>query len=66
MKIRQSRFRGFARPGDQLQIKVNLVEQVGSLFDFKGEVSVAGKPILRNSFQLTNIKSSVLTQAKSV
>ena len=66
VKIRQSRFRGFARPGDQLQIKVNLVEQVGSLFDFKGEVSVAGKPILRNSFQLTNIKSSVLTQAKSV
>ena len=66
VKINQSRFRGFARPGDQLQIKVNLVERVGSLFDFKGEVSVAGKPILRNSFQLTNIKSAVLTQAESV
>ena len=66
VKVRHARFRGFARPGDQLQIKVSLVERVGSLFDFNGEMSVDGKPIMRNAFQLTNIKSTALTQTEPV
>ena len=60
VKVKQARFRGFARPGDQLTIKVKLIEQVGGLLDFKGTVSTNGKVIMNNSFQLTNIKSDEL------
>lgn len=60
VKVMQSRYRGFARPGDTLQIKVKLNEVVGEMFDFSGTVSVGEKTIMRNSFRLTNILSSVL------
>lgn len=64
VKIKQSRFRGFARPGDTLTVKVSLEEQVGELFDFKGEIKLADEVIMKNAFQLTNIQSSELTQKK--
>jgi len=60
VKVKQARYRGFARPGDTLQITVELKEQVGEMFEFTGEVSIGDKQIMRNGFQLTNIKSSVL------
>ena len=60
VSVKQSKFRGFARPGDKLEIKVTLNEQVGAMFDFNGTVSVDGKTIMRNNFQLMNILSSVL------
>ena len=60
VKVKQARFRGFARPGDQLEIKVKLNEQTGQLFDFNATVSVGDTTIMRNSFQLTNIESASL------
>lgn len=60
VKVKQARFRGFARPGDKLQIKVRLTEQIGQLFDFSATVAVGDSTIMRNSFQLTNILSSNL------
>ncbi|MFK7765849.1 MAG: 3-hydroxyacyl-ACP dehydratase FabZ family protein [Mariniblastus sp.] len=60
VKVKNARYRGFARPGDTLEIKVTLSEQFGQVFDFVGTISVGDKTIVRNSFQLTNILSSVL------
>ena len=60
VKVSQSRFRGFARPGDSLKTRVTLNEVVGNMFDFSGEVSVGENQIMRNSFRLTNILSSKL------
>ena len=60
VKVTQAKYRGFARPGDEPQIKVTLNEQIGQVFDFNAAVSIDGKTIMRNSFQLTNIASSTL------
>jgi 3-hydroxyacyl-[acyl-carrier-protein] dehydratase len=60
VKINQARYRGFARPGDQLRIHVRLNEQIGQVFDFSATVSVGQKTIMRNGFQLTNIPSATL------
>ncbi len=63
VKVKNARFRGFARPGDQLEIKVVLEEKVGEVFDFRGLITVSGKKIMQNSFQLTNIASKTLQGA---
>lgn len=60
VKVKQAKYRGFARPGDQLQIKVCLNERINQMFDFSATVSVGDKTIMRNSFQLTNILSTTL------
>ena len=60
VKVKNARFRGFARPGDQLEITITLEEKVGEVFDFRGKIEVAGKKIMQNSFQLTNIPSKTL------
>lgn len=60
VKVKQARYKGFARPGDTLVATVSLQEQLSGVFDFSAHVSVADRTIMRNSFQLTNIKSSVL------
>lgn len=61
VKVEQARFKGFARPGDQLEIRVNLNEWLSEIFDFRATIAVGDKIIMRNRFQLTNIESSVLT-----
>ncbi len=61
VKVEQARFKGFARPGDQLEIRVNLNERLSGIFDFRATIAVGDKVIMRNRFQLTNIESSVLT-----
>ena len=60
VKVKSARFRGFARPGDLLQVTVNLEERVGSVFDFRGKITAGGKTIMQNCFQLTNIPSKTL------
>jgi 3-hydroxyacyl-[acyl-carrier-protein] dehydratase len=60
VKIKQARYKGFARPGDTLTVKVSLNDQVSEVFDFSATVSVGEKTIMRNGFQLMNIKSNVL------
>ncbi len=60
VRVSHSRFRGFARPDDELTINVNLEAQAGQLFDFSGIVQAAGQTIMRNSFRLTNIRSELL------
>ena len=60
VKIKHARYRGFARPGNKLQIHVKLDQRVGQLFDFSGRIKCDGKTIYQNQFQLTNIRSDVL------
>ena len=60
VKVKQSRFRGFARPGDKLQVSVSLTEKISEVFEFSGAVAANGKTIMRNRFQLTNIPSKTL------
>ncbi len=60
VRVNGARYRSFARPGDTLVCRVELVERVDQLFDFRGSITVSGKQIMRNSFQLTNVKSAEL------
>lgn len=60
IRVKGARYRGFARPGDALNIHVELVERVSDVFDFKGRVELNGKAIMKNDFQLANILSSTL------
>ncbi|QDU47744.1 3-hydroxyacyl-ACP dehydratase FabZ family protein [Gimesia panareensis] len=60
VKVEQARFKGFARPGDQLEIRVHLNERLSGIFDFQAAIALEDKVIMRNQFQLTNIESSVL------
>lgn len=60
VKVTSSRFRGFARPGDTLQITIDLNERIGDFFDFRGQIRLGDKTILKNNFRLTNIRSGVL------
>lgn len=60
VRLQGARYRGFARPGDQLQTTVTLVEQAAEMFDFKAEVHNEEQQIVRNGFRLANIKSKLL------
>jgi len=60
VKVKQARYRGFARPGDVLDVEVKIEEQLGDVFDFSCTVRHADSTIMRNSFQLMNIKSATL------
>jgi 3-hydroxyacyl-[acyl-carrier-protein] dehydratase len=63
VKVNSARYKSFARPGDELLVSVTLNDVVSGVFDFSASIKVAGKTIMRNAFQLTNIKSSLLTAA---
>jgi 3-hydroxyacyl-[acyl-carrier-protein] dehydratase len=58
--VKRAKFRGFARPGDELVARVVLHEIIGNLFDFSATLSVGDRTIMRNAFQLTNVPSAVL------
>ena len=60
VKVKNSRFKGFARPGDSLRIEILLEERVEQVFDFAGKIFVGEKKIMSNRFQLTNILSKTL------
>ena len=63
VKLKQARFKGFARPGDRLTVTTVLNDHVSDVFDFSATVSVDGQTIMRNGFQLMNIRSKVLQGA---
>lgn len=60
VKVKLARYKSFARPGDRLTVKVTLNDHISDVFDFSASVSVDDKTIMRNQFQLMNIKSSTL------
>ena len=60
VRLKGARFRGFARPGQTLHTHVELMDQVGEIFEFKGRILLDGKLIMNNSFQLANILARTL------
>ena len=61
VKVKRARYRGFARPGDILTVTVTLEEIVGDVFEFSARIVSGEQRLTENRFQLTNIKSSVLS-----
>ena len=62
IKVTSARYRGFARPGDRLDVSVHLNQVAGALFDFSGKIHVQDREIMRIEFRLSNIKSEMLSQ----
>ncbi len=60
VRVKRSKFIGFARPGDTLRARVKLNERVGDMFDFSATLSVGSRTVMRHAFQLTNIETSLL------
>ena len=60
VRVKRSRFMGFARPGETLVAHIELQEKVGPMFDFKARLTVDGEVIMRMDFQLTNVPSQTL------
>ena len=60
VKVKQARYKGFARPGDTLIATVVLNDQVSDVFDFSATIAVDGQKIMRIGFQLMNIRSQML------
>lgn len=60
IRVKGARYRGFARPGETLHITVDLAEQQGDMFEFRGRITVDGRTIMSNQFQLANIPSLTL------
>ena len=61
VRVKQARYKGFARPKDHLSVEVQLNEEVSQVFDFSATVLANDIMIMRNRFQLTNIPSKVLS-----
>lgn len=60
VRVRNAKFKGFARPGDTLLTTVRLIEHTESAFDFDAKITVGGRTIMQNSFRLANIESRLL------
>lgn len=60
IRVKDARFKSFARPGDQLTISVNLIDRIGDVFEFKATITIGDRTIMQNEFQLANIPSKTL------
>ena len=58
--VHGAKYKSFARPGDRLVIKVELIDQLESVFRFKGKITVNDKVIMHNEFSLVNIEEAKL------
>ncbi len=59
-RIKDARYKTFAKPGDLLTIEVELVEKLQDFFEFKAKITKSGELVMKNHFILTNIPSSHL------
>ena len=64
VKVRNARYKGLVRPGDELEVTVTLNDRAGELFDFSATVKTDGHAVMRNQFQLMNIESDKLTDRR--
>lgn len=60
VRVKRAKYIGFARPGDTLHVRVELDERLNNVFDFSATIAVDGRVIMKNAFQLTNVKSTLL------
>ncbi len=59
-KVNFAKYKKFARPGDQLEIKAELLDQFDNIFEFKSTITINKNVIMKNSFQLMNISDKHL------
>ena len=55
-RIRDARFKRMIKPGDSIQIKVFLQEQIGKFYNLRGEIRHQDKVVTTVSFALALIK----------
>ena len=60
VRVKNAKFKGFAKPGDTLVTNVKLDEHTSNVFDFRATISVQGKVIMQNMFRLANVESKLL------
>lgn len=60
VRVKNARYRSFARPGDSLRITVDLKAIAGNVFEFAGRINCEQNTLMRIQFQLTNIPSTTL------
>ena len=58
--IHMAKYKNFARPGETLDIKVELVDHIENSFRFRGHIEMMGKKIMMNEFTLINISEQKL------
>jgi len=56
-KIEQTRFKTMVKPGDLLNIQVNLIDSLNNAYYLKGKMTVKGKTALQIKFQVASIVS---------
>jgi 3-hydroxymyristoyl/3-hydroxydecanoyl-(acyl carrier protein) dehydratase len=55
-----AKYKNFARPGETLDIKVELLDHIENSFRFRGHIEMMGKKIMTNEFTLINISEEKL------
>lgn len=58
--IHMAKYKNFARPGETLDIKVELLDHIENSFRFRGHIENRGKKIMTNEFTLINISEQKL------
>ncbi len=58
--VHHAKYKNFARPGDVLNIKVELIQMIDNAFRFKAKIDVKGETIMFNEFTLINISDEKL------
>ena len=58
--VHNAKYKSFARPSDQLTIRVELIDRVENSFRFKARISSQERVIMFNEFTLVNIEDSKL------
>ena len=55
-RIRDARFKRMIKPGDLIQIKVFLQDQIGQFYNLRGEIRLKGKVVTTVSFALALVR----------
>ena len=56
-RIRDARYKRMIKPGDLIQIKVFLQDQIGQFYNLRGEIRLKGKVVTTVSFALALVRS---------
>ncbi len=59
-KVSKAKYKGFAKPGDELSVEVKLQESLSNLFEFRARIKKNDQVIMENEFQLINVSDELL------
>ena len=61
-RINEAKFKGMVKPGDLLEIEVELIERLSNAFFLKGSAKVAGKIVVRVEFACSLVPKQEVLQ----